>query len=732
MRTRAMEICVCFVSAVLLSGCSELDLGPAGAADSGPDSGVVLLLDSSPAPDLGPAGAAGELCAAGSACASGYCVDGVCCDQACKGPCLSCALPGNVGRCSAAAKGSDPDQDCGGAHPSCGGTCDGAGQCTFVASGTQCDAPRCTAATLASSSCDGAGGCKLTSQSCGGYSCAADGKDCRASCSEASHCSGAKAQCVLGQCVADLPPGAACGANPLACHSGHCVNGTCCDQACAGACQSCTLAGKLGSCSFRALGTPCGAASSCVDGKLGSYLLLNRCSGVSATCSAEQNSCGRYRCAKQGAKCATSCTGHAQCAAGGVCDSWGLLGPKNSCVAASQVCHVNAKACPGTGQGTAAAPYCRIQDCLSKQTQAYVAVADGKYHEALMITRDVALVATGTTNRVAPGGLPRPKQARVKLVVPGVSPGILVGSAKAGAVKVLVHGFEISRSPAAAAGSVLVGVTTTGGKVWLSSALLHHEPGNYCLMGSSSAGQTLILDDVALWSCPVGISTSNTDLQLSRSGVGLTLGAVQHQGGALRARDLLVAGNLGSGVVVHGATLDLDRVRIGLNSGTGLVLSGKTSGQLTNTLVHQNGAGGVNLDQLKLPLTLAHITLANNSGVGLVCPASGVGATFHNSILWHSAAAVKQVHSGACLFANSVVKGLNVPAKGVISKDPLFDASSADDPFSLQSTSPCIDAGQDSPPGVSPHPAVDLLGKPRAVDRVAGGAKVDMGAYELQ
>jgi hypothetical protein len=49
----------------------------------------------------GPNGTAnGTACTAASECASGHCVDGVCCEQSCDGTCFSCNQPGSAGQCT--------------------------------------------------------------------------------------------------------------------------------------------------------------------------------------------------------------------------------------------------------------------------------------------------------------------------------------------------------------------------------------------------------------------------------------------------------------------------------------------------------------------------------------------------------------------------------------------------------------------------------------------------------
>lgn len=61
----------------------------------------------------------GQPCELGRQCASGFCIDGVCCNTACDGQCVTCALPDALGDCSIAAPGTDPHHDCG-----AGGLCD--------------------------------------------------------------------------------------------------------------------------------------------------------------------------------------------------------------------------------------------------------------------------------------------------------------------------------------------------------------------------------------------------------------------------------------------------------------------------------------------------------------------------------------------------------------------------------------------------------------------------------
>ena len=61
----------------------------------------------------------GEPCSDGEACIHGYCVDGVCCDTACEGPCVRCTM----------AEGASMDGVCTGIT---GGSCDDGNACTVT------------------------------------------------------------------------------------------------------------------------------------------------------------------------------------------------------------------------------------------------------------------------------------------------------------------------------------------------------------------------------------------------------------------------------------------------------------------------------------------------------------------------------------------------------------------------------------------------------------------------
>lgn len=74
--------------------------------------------------DKRPAGAG---CTSNDVCGSGVCKDAVCCDRACEGTCEACNVLGQPpGQCTPFARGTDPEEECGGS----GAVCDGASACT--------------------------------------------------------------------------------------------------------------------------------------------------------------------------------------------------------------------------------------------------------------------------------------------------------------------------------------------------------------------------------------------------------------------------------------------------------------------------------------------------------------------------------------------------------------------------------------------------------------------------
>jgi hypothetical protein len=210
-------------------------------------------------------------------CAFGNCVDGVCCDTACTGACVSCALPNTIGTCSPAGLGApDPRamcKDLGKGACATNGLCDGAGSCQIYAPATVCSTELCPAGS-ASDTAPGTcatGTCTASTQSCAGHltcdtvnvntclaSCANDGQ-----CVPGFYCSG-------GACVAQKAKGSVCGGDDECGAGFFCVEGVCCTTKTAcGQCESCALPGSLGDCTQVDAGTVDPAHLCPDDGMLG-------------------------------------------------------------------------------------------------------------------------------------------------------------------------------------------------------------------------------------------------------------------------------------------------------------------------------------------------------------------------------------------------------------------------------------------------------------------------------
>lgn len=165
---------------------------------------------SSPCASACPAGGA---C---SACESGYCVDGVCCDARCDGECVACteALKGQGqnGYCDSVAAGKPGRQRCDyDPAPSCMRTsaCDGKGACALYPPGTRCGENLCVKDLKVDLECDGQGQCAPHIS-----------KECRGECASDAGCE------------QPVCKGEACDAGPT-CAGASCDAGTCDGGACA-------------------------------------------------------------------------------------------------------------------------------------------------------------------------------------------------------------------------------------------------------------------------------------------------------------------------------------------------------------------------------------------------------------------------------------------------------------------------------------------------------------------
>ncbi len=676
------------------------------------------------------------------ACASKHCSDGACCKVASCGACRQC---GAGGECLPANEGG-----------SCGGTsCSGS-----AASGAAQTLPLCKA-----------GACATTTKPCGDYLCDAAGSACLAACTSDGQCK-ASAYCAGAKCQPKKPLGQTCSA-AKECQSGACVDGVCCDGACAGTCMSCKLPGSLGQCKAIPDGqnpdAECaGSAAACsgtCDGKGACRFpgpttackpsvcvgtMLQHFSCYKGDCFEHGASCtGDYLCASATA-CGTSCSSGAQCVTG-YCDQSDLFGRKNTCGKLDEVCYADAKVCPAKGAGTQAVPFCKIQDCLDTK-RPYVLVADGSYHENLIIKADVQLVAPGSSAPLVDARSGAVNTSAIKAeLVPTQSSSVGISIADVG--KVLLRGFRVTYhgSPTTASGDLvrLSAFAGTAGSLEVRIAscdLFEARPfksvktASLAVVSGSALPVKLVVEDTALTGSPYGLlatatSTSarpkltlnrvvaalNTDAALALTSVDATVS------------DAFIAFNPGRGVSAAGSTLVVERAKVGANGMHGLYLDGSTA-HVANSLVNDNGAEGIRLSGSGTLLSganleLVNVTAANNKVAELSCPAwtSGTGVILvENSILYGAASSIVAALACQVTVEHSAVKNLGGGTN--TAADPKF-AGGALDPYRLQLASPCVDAGSDA----KAQGSLDVNGQPRLVGKKLGGtSKVDLGAYELQ
>jgi hypothetical protein len=327
--------------------------GTGGAADPGAgeaDAAPMPEIDMAPAPLP-----VGQACTTNEGCASGACVDGLCCTSACGGACQACDVPGHEGTCTPVPPGQDPDDECA-MQPaaSCGldGTCDGQGACARYPAGAECIPGSCAAGVEhAGGACNGLGMCLPGStQPCMSGVC--NGSSCGAACTASTQCQPGFF-CDAGSCRIKLAVAVACTMDAQ-CGSGHCVDRVCCATDCAQTSYACNLPGTAGSCTAIAdgqdpakeclaeapatcgraggcngrggcklhpVGTSCGAGS-CTDAV---QTAAKTCNGVGMCQGGATKSCGAFVC--KGTACATSCAADKDCKEGLVCNDSACVMP---------------------------------------------------------------------------------------------------------------------------------------------------------------------------------------------------------------------------------------------------------------------------------------------------------------------------------------------------------------------------------------------------------------------
>ena len=157
------------------------------------------------------------------------------------------------------------------------------------------------------------------------------------------------------------------------------------------------------------------------------------------------------------------------------------------------------------------------------------------------------------------------------------------------------------------------------------------------------------------------------------------------------------------------------------SDGGGIILDDDVDAIITRTSVVNNYASGNigGIDVMNTDATINNVTVSRNASGG----GGGVGITnanvdITNSIVWENTGNEVWVYSGSATVTYSDIEG-GYDGDGNIDANPLFvDANNGD--YTLQSGSPCIDAGTADTDGDGEDDITDFY-----------GVAPDMGAYEF-
>ncbi len=313
----------------------------------------------------------GGTCSTTGQCASGSCVDGVCCNTTATscGQCQACNVPGSAGTCA----------------PTTGGSCNDGNDCTQT---DTCQAGVCTGSNpvtcAASDACHTAGTCNPSTGACSNPA-AANGTNC----SDGNACTQTDT-CQAGVCTGSNPvtcaasdachtagtcnPSTGACSNPAAANGTICNDGNACTQTdtCqAGVCtgsnpvtcsagDQCHTAGtcnpSTGACSNPAAanGTTCNDGNACTQTDT---CQAGSCTGSNpVTCSASDQCHTAGTCSPSTGTCSnpavangTSCNDGNACTQSDTCQAGVCTGTKPVTCAASDSCHVAGTCDPSTG-----------------------------------------------------------------------------------------------------------------------------------------------------------------------------------------------------------------------------------------------------------------------------------------------------------------------------------------------------------------------------------------------
>ena len=308
--------------------------GSGGAGGTHPIGGTGGNSDGGVSQDGPSLAANGTACSAGGTCKSGFCVDGVCCNQDCSGQCESCKETASPGTCViVSGTPRNGRTACGGTSP-CQASCDGnnGAACTFPGNSIQCVAASCTGGNATSATtCNGAGACTTaTTTACSTNQCA-DGTKCSGGCSASLPCGTGQYCDTTGACLPLKAAGAQCKSNSE-CTSTFCVDNVCCGSACNGECQGCNEA------------TP----GTCVTVKGAPRAGRQPCTGNDATCGGTCDGTSATQCTYPGPSTVCGqpgCTGSTAISPA-LCDSHGgCTTPTTTSCGAGTYCNASAGSC---------------------------------------------------------------------------------------------------------------------------------------------------------------------------------------------------------------------------------------------------------------------------------------------------------------------------------------------------------------------------------------------------
>jgi hypothetical protein len=180
--------------------------------------------------------APGAGCANGTECVTGFCTDGVCCNEACNAGCMACNVSGLSGTCTNVPAGIDDGVLCSGTN-----SCDGMGACKrdngqTCGNNTECASGFCVDGYCCDTGCMET--CKTCARSgfvgtCTDTVSSTQDPNASTPCVSPNRCDG------IGNCKA--LNGVAC-TMASQCLSGYCADGFCCGNICNQTCMACSMA----------------------------------------------------------------------------------------------------------------------------------------------------------------------------------------------------------------------------------------------------------------------------------------------------------------------------------------------------------------------------------------------------------------------------------------------------------------------------------------------------------